>query len=78
VTYWIAREHWGKGIATKALGMFLRDARMQRRPLNASAARDNIASLRVLEQCGFVLIGYEKAFANARGKEIEEAMFVLA
>src|SRR5438045_788896 len=27
VTYWIAKEHWGKGIATEALSEFLRGFR---------------------------------------------------
>ena len=77
VTYWIDRQHWGKGIATAALEQFLREF-PDHRPLYASAARNNLASLRVLEKCGFRIIGYEKAFANARGEEIEEVMMMLA
>jgi RimJ/RimL family protein N-acetyltransferase len=73
VTYWIGREFWGKGIATKALAVFL--SAVKARPLCARAAKDNIASLRVLEKCGFTITGYERGFANARGAEIEE--FVL-
>ncbi|MEX2556705.1 MAG: GNAT family N-acetyltransferase [Actinomycetota bacterium] len=75
VTYWIGREHWGKGLATKALSMFL--GIITARPLHASAAGDNIASIRVLERCGFAITGSEKAFANARGEEIEEVMLTL-
>ena len=41
------------------------------------AARDNVASLRVLEKCGFRVTGYEKGFSNARGVEIEEAYLKL-
>jgi RimJ/RimL family protein N-acetyltransferase len=78
VTYWIAREHWGRGIATAALELFLRDPRMQTRPLYASAAKDNGASIRVLEKCGFIVTGCERAFANGRGEEIDEAMLVLS
>ena len=77
VTYWIAREQWGKGIATAALRFFLRDPRNQSRPIHASAAKDNIASMRVLENCGFRMTGTDKSFANARGEEIEEAFFIL-
>jgi len=76
VTYWIDRQHWGKGIATAALELLLRE--FPDRPLYASAACDNLASLRVLEKCGFRITGYEKAFANARGEEIDEVMMVLA
>ena len=71
VTYWVGKECWGKGIATEALSQFLADDK--RRPMYARTARDNVASLRVLEKCGFRVTGYEKGFANARGVEIEEA-----
>src|SRR5262245_9863763 len=54
VTYWIAREHWGRGIATSALGAFLRVVDV--RPLYARAATDNLGSIRVLEKCGFRLL----------------------
>ena len=67
VTYWIGREYWGRGVATQALSEFLRQFR--RRPVYASAAADNLASLRVLQKCGFVVTGSEKAFAKARGSD---------
>jgi RimJ/RimL family protein N-acetyltransferase len=75
VTYWIGRKFWGKGIATKALSMFLRDLKM--RPIYARASKDNIPSIRVLEKCGFKIIGQGKGFANARGREIEEVILQL-
>lgn len=76
VTYWVGRDHWGRGVATKALTAFLDDVGV--RPIYARAARDNVASLRVLEKCGFAVTGYESGFANARGREIEEAVLKLA
>lgn len=75
VTYWLGREHWGKGIATTALRAFLLE--FDRRPLFARAAGDNGASIRVLEKCGFAVSGHERAFADARGEEIEEVVLVL-
>lgn len=75
VGYWIGREHWGKGIATAALSAFLRH--IQVRPLYARAARDNIASIRVLEKCGFAITGEDRGFAEARGEEIEEVILTL-
>lgn len=75
VTYWIGREFWGKGVATGALSEFLSLAK--ERPIYARTARDNVASLRVLEKCGFKITGYSKGFANARGSEIEEAILEL-
>lgn len=54
VGYWVAREHWGKGIATEALRAFLEVER--RRPLAAGVAPHNAGSLRVLEKCGFHVV----------------------
>ncbi len=76
VTYWLGREFWGKGIATRALAAFLKY--QTTRPIYAHAAKDNLASLRVLQKCGFVITGEEMYFANARGQEIEEYMLTLA
>src|SRR5713226_4494355 len=70
VTYWIGKPYWGKGVATRALSAFLKH--LEVRPLYARAAKDNLASLRVLEKCGFARIGEDKGFANARSEEIEE------
>jgi ribosomal protein S18 acetylase RimI-like enzyme len=75
VSYWIGRAFWGKGIATKALSQLL--SHLKARPLYARAAKDNIASIRVLKKCGFTITGFEKGFANARGEEIEEAILEL-
>ncbi len=72
VTYWIGREYWGKGIATKALSKFLRELKVN--PIYARVSKDNLASVRVLEKCGFKITGHGKGFANARGKEIEEVV----
>jgi RimJ/RimL family protein N-acetyltransferase len=72
VSYWVGRDHWGRGVATTALAAFV--GGLAERPLYARAAADNIASIRVLEKCGFVLIGRDRGFANARGAEIEEVV----
>jgi RimJ/RimL family protein N-acetyltransferase len=75
VTYWIGREHWGRGAATAALRELLRIA--PERPLHARAAADNGSSIRVLEKCGFITTGTERGFANARGEEIDELVLTL-
>jgi RimJ/RimL family protein N-acetyltransferase len=51
VGYWIGRGFWGKGVATTALRAFLRE--VTERPLYAGVAAHNLASIRVLEKCGF-------------------------
>jgi len=76
VTYWLGKHYWGKGLATRALTEFLAHANRSR-PIYARAAKDNIGSLRVLEKCGFRIIGEDKGYANARGKEIEEFLLQL-
>ena len=75
VTYWLGREFWGKGIATRALASLL--AFQTTRPIYARAAKDNAASLRVLQKCGFVITGEDKGYANARGQVIEEYILTL-
>ena len=72
VGYWIGKEYWGKGIATKALAAFL--DQVQTRPLYAYVAKHNIGSRRVLEKCGFTVVG-EDQFSNASGEVVEQ--FVL-
>jgi RimJ/RimL family protein N-acetyltransferase len=57
VAYWIGREHWGKGIATRALSVFLVVETI--RPLHAWVAVHNVGSIRVLEKCGFRAVARE-------------------
>jgi RimJ/RimL family protein N-acetyltransferase len=53
IGYWIERTLWGRGIGSAALAAFL--CLEQRRPLYAGVAPHNIASIRVLQKCGFTL-----------------------
>ncbi|MFZ7114276.1 MAG: GNAT family N-acetyltransferase [Bacteroidota bacterium] len=75
ITYWIDRKFWGKGIATLALSSFLKLEKS--RPIYGRVAFDNFGSQRVLEKCGFVKIGKDKGYANARKVEIEEFIYKL-
>ena len=70
VTYWIGREFWGRGLATRALSMML--DLVGDRPMFARAAADNVGSIKVLEKSGFKIIGANKDFANGRGEDTEE------
>lgn len=76
ITYWMDRKFWGKGIATAALSAFLQIE--QSRPIYGRVAFDNFGSQRVLEKCGFIKIGTDKGFANARQTEIEEYIYKLS
>ncbi|MFK4426228.1 MULTISPECIES: GNAT family N-acetyltransferase [Bacillus] len=75
VSYWIGKEYWGHGIATLALSEFLEYIKI--RPLYARSAKDNLASIRGLEKCGFKIISEDKGFSNARGKDVEEFILKL-
>jgi len=69
VGYWLGREYYGRGIATRALAAFL--LQIEERPLYACVAKDNRASLRVLEKCGFRFDREEKEFATFDGQPVE-------
>ncbi len=74
VGYWIGKEYWGKGIGTKALAEFLGYAKT--RPLYAHVAMHNVASLRVLQKCGFVISG-EARFSEEKSETMEEFILKL-
>ena len=70
VGYWIGSRFWGRGIASEALRDFLAEER--NRPLFAYAALHNKGSIRVLEKCGFVVIGRALKPEGLRGPQVEE------
>jgi RimJ/RimL family protein N-acetyltransferase len=59
VGYWIGREFWGRGVATLALSAFLSE--VATRPLYAHVVTTNVASIRVLEKCGFTISAEDTA-----------------
>jgi RimJ/RimL family protein N-acetyltransferase len=75
VGYWIDRAYWGKGIASRALQLLLRE--VATRPLVTTVATSNGASLRVLQKCGFVVEQVRLSPASDRYPECEEAVLVL-
>lgn len=68
IGYWIGKEYWGKGVATRALVAFLQI--VTERPLYAHVASHNAASIRVLEKCGF-------SFERKESGDVEELVLVL-
>lgn len=64
VGYWIGRDHWGRGVATAALVAFLGEE--ETRPLHAGVLPANLGSLRVLEKCGFTVVGEEDGLVILR------------
>jgi RimJ/RimL family protein N-acetyltransferase len=75
VGYWIGREFWGEGIATKALKEFL--ISVTARPLHALVAKRNAGSIRVLEKCGFALSREDAPPALPSGSAVEELVYEL-
>jgi len=75
ITYWIDKKFWGQGVASTILKDFLNIETA--RPIFGRVAFDNYGSQKVLEKCGFVKIGTDKGFANARQAEIEEFIYKL-
>ncbi|MGI4736253.1 MAG: GNAT family N-acetyltransferase [Janthinobacterium lividum] len=76
ITYWIGRKFWGKGIATAALKALLKIEQI--RPIYGRVAFDNYGSQKCLERCGFLKIGQEQGFANARQIKIAEFIYKLS
>ena len=70
VGYWIGKEYWGKGVATRALSAFLHV--VTERPLHAHVVRHNVGSIRVLEKCGFAFVREESS------EDVVERVFVLS
>ncbi len=74
VGYWIGKEHWGKGVATQMLSMFLH--LITERPLYAHVAKHNAASIRVLEKCRFELCTKTTAALGEPADGVEELVYV--
>lgn len=75
VTYWIDREVWGQGVASRALALLVEMVPV--RPLHARVASDNAGSLKVLTNAGFTKVGTDTGYATARKAEIEEVVLRL-
>lgn len=75
IGYWIDRAYWGRGIASRALHLFLLE--VPQRPLFAGVATNNGPSLRVLQKNGFVIERIQLQPASERYPECEVADLVL-
>lgn len=75
--YWLGRAHWGQGFASLAASRIARWAlaHLNIDRLSASAAQDNIASIRVLERAGFRHTGTDRQKFVARGTDLPVELF---
>lgn len=74
--YWIGREFWGRGVATRALALLVGE--VPARPLYAHVAAHNAGSIRVLQKCGFERDRALEAQAPEPDDGVEEFIFTLA
>jgi RimJ/RimL family protein N-acetyltransferase len=70
VGYWIGKRFWGKGVASLALAEFLREHTV--RPLYATVAGHNVASIRVLQKCGFSVDDEGRADPGSPEKPVQD------
>jgi RimJ/RimL family protein N-acetyltransferase len=68
VGYWLDHAFWGRGVATEALSDFL--CLEQTRPLHAGVAKHNVASIRVLQKCGFKIPSVEEPSNGADASHV--------
>lgn len=78
--YWLLPAFWGKGLATRAVGLvadyLLLSCDAKR--IQALVEPDNIASMRVLEKCGFRNEGLLRSYYPAKtGKLLDVHMYAL-
>ena len=69
IGYWVPEDHWGKGIATEALRQMteygFKSANL--RKMFAPVLAPNVASMRVLEKCGYQREGILKGEVQKGG-----------
>jgi RimJ/RimL family protein N-acetyltransferase len=79
IGYTISKEFWGKGYATaavKKLSHELFEQTMVVR-IEADCSIHNPASRRVLEKCGFKLVGIKHSYLKIHGKRVDHHYFEL-
>ena len=66
VSYFFHPAHWGRGFATEVVRAAVTHGfeTLSLPAIGAFARPDNLASIRVLEKCGFRLLGWEPALAR--------------
>jgi len=77
IGYWMGQEHAGKGYMSRALRAALAHCfgplRLHR--VEAACVPENLASLRVLERCGFQREGYARAYLRIDGAWRDHLLF---
>ncbi|MCE0506511.1 MULTISPECIES: GNAT family N-acetyltransferase [unclassified Roseivivax] len=66
IGYWVAPAFWNTGLASDAVQALVEANPMQNATMFATVFQDNVASARVLVNCGFDYIGDAEVFCIAR------------
>ncbi len=75
--YWLGRAYWGRGIATAACAAFT-DYALNKRGfvrLEATIYAPNVASMRVLEKCGYVREGIMREAIIKHGEVLDGYLY---
>ena len=77
--YWLAEEHWGKGVMTEAVRQLCREAfgRFDVLRIFAEPFADNLGSRRVLEKAGFTCEGTMRNGVYKNGRVHSYCMYAL-
>lgn len=77
--YWLAEDHWGKGVMTEAVRQICREAfeRFDILRIYAEPFADNLGSRRVLEKAGFTCEGTMRNGVYKNGRVHSYCMYAL-
>jgi len=77
IGYWLGEPHWGRGIATEALGALTTFAfsRFDFARIEATVFEWNTASGRVLEKAGYTLEARLRMRATKDGRTVDELLY---
>lgn len=79
IGYWIGEPFWSKGIATEAVGWLAKYAfeKLGKVRIHTGVFEYNVASMRVLEKCGFEKEGVFRKALTKDGKLYNEVRYAL-
>ncbi|MDA3822043.1 MAG: GNAT family protein [Bacteroidales bacterium] len=77
VGYWLSEQHWGKGITTEAVGLLVKLGfeKYSWTRIYAGVFSTNLASMKVLEKCGFKLEAVFRKSVKKRGAYLDEFVY---
>ena len=78
IGYWIAEDHWGKGFGTEAVGKMTDYIFSETKTVRLAAPvfSPNMASMRVLEKCGYTLEAIHRKAAFKHDEFMDEHVYV--